>query len=117
MSLRVKASKVELDIAVLYLSGSLTIGPETDALEPHVRNLIGQGDKKIIFELSGVERIDSVGGVALVRCFFAAREAGGVLRLACPSPNVQRLFKGIQVENVIPLYSTVAAACQDFTTG
>jgi anti-anti-sigma factor len=117
MSLRVEASKVEPDIVVLHLSGSLTIGPETDALEPHVRKLLGRGDKKIIFELSGVERIDSLGGVTLVRCFFAARDAGGVLRLACPSPNVQRLFKGIQAENVIPLYSTVAAACEDFTAG
>ena len=62
-------------------------------------------------------RVDSVGGVTLVRCYFAAREAGGDLRLACPSPHVQRLFKSIQVERVIPLYSTVAAACEDFTAG
>src|SRR5215472_8140862 len=75
------------------------------------------GRQKIIFELSGVERIDSVGGVTLVRCYFAAREAGGDLRLACPSPHVQRLFKSIQVERVIPLYSTVAAACEEFTAG
>ena len=116
MSLRVETSKVEPNIVVLHFSGSLTIG-ETDALEPHVCNLIGRGDKKIIFELSAVERIDSVGGVTLVRCYFAAREAGGDLRLACPSPNVQRLFKGIQVEKVILLYSTVAAACEDLTAG
>jgi len=117
MNLRVETSKVEPDIVVVHFSGSLTIGHETDALEPHVRNLIGRGDKKIIFELSGVERIDSVGGVTLVRCYFAAREAGGDLRLACPSPHVQRLFKSIQVERVIPLYSTVAAACEEFTAG
>ena len=117
MSLRVAASKVEPDIVVLHLSGSLTLGPDTDALESRVRNLIGQGDEKIIFELSGVERIDSIGGVTLVRCFFAAREAGGALRIAGASPTVQRLFNIVQAEAVIPLYPNVAAACENFTTG
>lgn len=115
MSLRVETSKVEPDIVVLHLSGSLTMGPETDALESHVCNLIGRGDKKLLFELSGVEKIDNIGGVALVRCFFAAREAGGVLRIASPSSSVQRLFKNIQVEWMIPLYPNLAAACENFT--
>jgi anti-anti-sigma factor len=117
MSLRVETSKVEPDIVVLHLSGSMTLGPETEALESRVGNMTGRGDKKLIFELSGVERIDSAGGVALVRCFFAAREAGGALRIAVPSLSVQRLFKNIQVEAVIPLYPTLAAACENFTTG
>jgi len=117
MSLRVEASKVEPDIVVFRLHGSLTLGPETDALESSVRNLMGQGEKKVIFELSGVERIDSVGGVELLRCFFAARDDGGGLRLACPSISVQRLFRSIQVESLIPLYPNVAAACENFTTG
>ena len=112
-----EASKVEPDIVVLHLSGSLTIGPETDALESQVRNLICRGDKNIIFELSGVERIDSLGGMTLVRCFFAAREAGGVLRIAGPSQSVQQLFNIVQVETVIRLYPNVAAACEKFTNG
>jgi anti-anti-sigma factor len=95
----------------------MIMGPETDALESHIRNLMGRGGKKLIFELSGVEQIDSIGGVALVRCFFAAREAGGRLRFAGASLSVERLFKSIQLESVISLYPNVDAACENFTSG
>ena len=117
MSLRVETSKVEPDIVVLQLSGSMTLGLETDALQRRILNLMSLGDKKLIFDLSGITRIDSAGGVALVRCFFAAREAGGGLRLAGASVSVQRLFNIIQVEAVIPLYASVAAACENFSSG
>jgi len=117
MSLRVEPSRVEPDIVVFHLYGNLIFGPEADALETNVRDLVNHGDKRIIFELSGVERIDSVGGMELVRCFLVAREAGGGLRVACPSRCVQRLFKNVQLESLIPLFPNVAAACENFTTG
>lgn len=110
MSLRVEASKIEPDIVVVYLSGSMTMGPETDSLESLVRDRVERGDKKIIFELSGVERIDSVGGMVLIRCFFAARESDAALCLAGASHAVERLFRATHVDTLIPFFSTTAAA-------
>lgn len=117
MSLRVEVSKLEPDIVVLHLSGHMTIGPETDALESLVRDRVSRGDRRLIFDLSGVQRIDSVGGVMLLRCFFTARETGGGLRVAGASENVTRLFKSTQIDAVIRFYPDVTAACEDFMTG
>ena len=117
MSLRVETSKIEPDIVVLLLSGSMTMGPETDALESLVRDRVKGGDKKLVFELSGVERIDSIGGMMLLRCFISAREAGGALRIVGASESVTRLFKSTHIDTLIHFYPNLAAACEDFTIG
>jgi anti-anti-sigma regulatory factor len=90
MSLQVETTKVEPDIVVAHLSGSLTLG-ETEELTSLVGDLLVRGEKKLIFDLSGIRQIDSVGSVTIVRCFFAAKEVGSQLRFCkrrrgCDSP-------------------------------
>jgi hypothetical protein len=53
MTLRVTTSNVEPDIVVLHLSGTTTIGPETDALELLVRDLLNRSSR-LVFDLAGV---------------------------------------------------------------
>ena len=71
---------------------------------------MSRGDRELIFDLSGVERIDSVGGVMFLRCSFTARETGGGLRVAGASENVTRLFKRAQIDAVIRFYPDIPAA-------
>jgi hypothetical protein len=55
----------------------MAVGPETDALEWHLRSFLRQHEMKLIFDLSGVDHIDADAALFLVRCFFATRGAGG----------------------------------------
>ena len=82
VTLRVTTSRVEPDIVILHLFGSMTIGVETYDLEWLVRDLIQEGERKLIFDLAGVDQIDADAALFLVRCFFAARGSGGELRFA-----------------------------------
>ena len=116
MSLQVETTKVEPDIVVAHLSGSMTLG-ETEELTSLVGDLLVRGEKKLIFDLSGIRQIDSVGGVTIVRCFFAAKEVGSQLRFASAGGDVIRLFKNTRLDTVLPFDSTVAAACEHFTVG
>ena len=116
MSLQAETTKVEPDIVVVHLSGIMTLG-EIEELESFVRDLLDRGEKKPIFDLSGIRRIDSVGGMTMVRCFFAAKEAGGELRFASAGTNVIRLFKSTHLDTLLPFDLTVAAACEHFTVG
>ena len=75
MTLRVTTSKVEPDIVVLHLSGTTTIGPETDALELLVRDLLNRSSR-LVFDLAGVDEIDADAALFFVRCFFAVKGAG-----------------------------------------
>ena len=86
MSLQIQTTRVEPDIVVVHLSGSITSGPESQAVvEPLVRDLLNQSEKKLIFDLTGVEETDSTGLKIIIHCFLAARTAGAELRLASAS--------------------------------
>jgi anti-anti-sigma regulatory factor len=98
------------------IKAPLTVGVQT-MRSPRGCNQVSRGDRKLIFDLSGVQRVDSVGGVMLLRCFFTARETGGGLRVAGATENVTRLFKRTQIDAVIRFYPDIAVACEDFTTG
>jgi anti-sigma B factor antagonist len=116
VGLRLQTTRVEPDIVVVHFSGSITSGPENQIIvEPLVSDLLHQNEKKLIFDLTGVEQIDSTGANILIRCFLAAREASGEVRFASARAKVARVFKITRLDAVIPCYPTVAAACAGFT--
>ena len=115
MSLQVNTTRVEPDIVVVHFSGSLTTGPESQLIAKSLfSDLLHRNDKKLIFDLTGVEQIDSTGVNIIIQCFLAAQKAGGGLRLADGSARVARLLKITRLDTVIPWYATVAAACEGF---
>lgn len=91
MALRVTTLRVEPEIVVLHLGGSIAISPETDALEWLLYDLLRQGERRLIFDLADIDQIDADAALFVVRCFFAVRGSGGELRFAAadqvwPSP-------------------------------
>ena len=114
MSLQIQTTRIEPDIVVVQLSGSITSGSAT-IVEPLVNDLLDQTEKKLIFDLTSVEKIDSTGANIIIRCHLAAQKAGGRLRLAGARARVARLFKITRLNTVLPVYPTVAAACEGFT--
>lgn len=117
MTLRVTTSRVEPNIVVLHLAGSMTIGSDTDDLEWLLRSLLGQVERRVIFDLAGVDQIDAEAALFLVRCFFAARGSGGELRFAGASAHVARPFRTTMLDTLLPFDPTVTAACEHFTGG
>jgi len=115
VSLQVNTTRVEPDIVVVHFSGSLTTGPESQLIAKSLfSDLLHRNDKKLIFDLTGVEQIDSTGVNIIIQCYLAARKAGGGLRLAGGSARVARLLKITRLDTVIPWYATVAAGCEGF---
>jgi anti-sigma B factor antagonist len=114
VSLQIQTTRVEPDIVVVQLSGSITSRSE-NIVEPVVTDLLNQNEKKLIFDLTGVADIDSTGANMIIQCFLAARKAGAGLRVGGASGKVARVFKITRLDAVIPCYPTVAAACEGFT--
>jgi anti-sigma B factor antagonist len=113
VSLQIQTTRVEPDIVVVQLSGSITSRSQ-NMVEPLVNDLLDQNEKKLVFDLTAVEQIDSTGANIVIHCFLAALAAGGGLRVAA-SGKVARVFKITRLDVVIPCYPTVAAACEGFT--
>lgn len=109
MALQLKTAKIDLDITVVQVSGNMTF-EESDAVPSLIAALLSGGAKKLILDLSGVQQIDGIGGVALVRCFFAAREAEATVCVASASPAVMQLFTTKLVSGVAPFFPTIPAA-------
>jgi anti-sigma B factor antagonist len=109
MGLQVETARIEPDITVVRISGNLTF-EATDAVPSLIVALLDRGVKKLILDLNKVDQIDSVGGVSLVRCFFAAREREAGVCVACPGPSVTQLFTTTQIDSLIPFFPTMALA-------
>jgi anti-sigma B factor antagonist len=117
MSLQVITSKVEPDIVVLHLAGSMTVSPETDALESLLLDLLGEKIRKLVFDLTGMDEIEPAATVFLVRCFFRTRSAGGQLRFAGANEQVLRPFQTAMLDTLLPFDPSVDAACERFQRG
>lgn len=79
-------------VAILDIAGRIILGDELDTLRSAVRDLISQGQKKIILNLAGVDYIDSSGVGELVGSFTAVRNAGGELKLLNLTQKVQDIL-------------------------
>ncbi len=103
------------DIRIVAVSGRFTMGAESLEVEKLMDSLVGQNDRRFIFDLSNVEFIDSSGLGILVNCLRKAQQRGGELRVVA-SPRVTGIIKVVRLDKVLPLYADVAAACQYFAS-
>ncbi len=81
-----------LEIAVLEPRGSLIGGEETDELKSKARDLIEQGNKKLVLDLGGVTYINSSGIGALVSVHTMYQKAQGKIKLCNVAKGVQNVF-------------------------
>lgn len=78
-----------------------------------VTEVIASGRPRIIIDLSGTEFIDSSGLGALVSSLKKARQAGGDVRVAGLSPQVQTVFRLTNLDrvlNTVPVADIATAA-------
>jgi anti-anti-sigma factor len=72
------------DVAILDLSGRITLGEGSVQLRDAIRDLLAQGQKNILLNLSEVNYIDSSGIGELVSAFTTVKNQGGRSQAAEP---------------------------------
>lgn len=112
--LQIETRRIEPDITVLEFNGRIALGPESQRIEPLVRDLLRRDEKKLIFDLAGVDFVDSTGMGIVAYCSAIMTRAGGAFRVVGASGRVQQLFQITRLETFLPVYPTVAAACRGF---
>jgi anti-sigma B factor antagonist len=117
VSLQIETTRVEPDVIIVQLSGNITLVPEDQVSEPFVGDLLDTRPKTLIFDLTNVEHMDSSGVQLMVQCSTAVRKSGGELRLAGANPRVARLFQITRLDSILPLFPSVATACEGLTSG
>jgi anti-sigma B factor antagonist len=109
------------DVTILDLSGLLSLGapytsgPESGVvLGEKIRELIENGQKKILLNLASVRFVDSSGAGQLAGAFASARNRGAVLKLLKPTFQVKTLLKITKLDTLLDVLDDEENAMQAF---
>jgi anti-anti-sigma factor len=115
--LEIQKKRIGADIVVLELVGRITQGNLSQQVEWAVDGVIHDNEKKVIFDLSRLERIDSTGIGILVMCSSKLAQAGGELRVAGAQGIVEHVLKLTNLQKILALDPSPEAAAQKFASG
>jgi anti-sigma B factor antagonist len=101
-------------IAVVDLSGKITIGEGDVVLREKVSELLDAGDRQILLNLEKVKYMDSAGIGELVACYKRAKEKNGTVKLLKPSGKVYDLLQLTKLEEVFDTYGDEREALVSF---
>jgi len=98
------------DVAVLDISGRITLGEGNVMLREIVRELADKGNKKIVLNLGEVQYVDSSGIGELVKTHTTVRNQGGQLRLVNLNKRINDLLQLTRLSAVFDIDGDEASA-------
>jgi anti-sigma B factor antagonist len=102
------------DVQILDCSGKITLGEGTMAIRNTVREVLKNGGKKIVLNLSDVNYIDSSGIGELVSTYTTVTNNGGQLKLLNLTKKIQELLAITKLLTVFQVYDSEPAAIASF---
>jgi anti-sigma B factor antagonist len=102
------------EITIVDLSGRISLGEGSALLRKTVRDLLENGQTKILLNLGDVNYIDSSGIGELVSGFTAVRSRNGELKLLNLTKKVHDLLQITKLFTVFDVYSDEATAVRSF---
>ncbi len=114
MILQLQKSQPAPDLCVLEFSGKLLMGNESRQVEKIVGELLGAGVRRLIFDFSKLDTIDSTGVGIIVMCEGKMKKAGGKLRVAGPTGVVNDALTLTHVDRLVRIFPSTNEAMQNF---
>jgi anti-sigma B factor antagonist len=102
-------------ITIVDLSGRITLGEGSVVLRDTIRDVVSQGNKKILLNLGDVTYIDSSGIGELVSAFTSVRNQGGELKLLNLTKKVHDLLQITKLYTVFDVRDDEASAVGAFS--
>jgi len=102
-------------VTIVDLRGRLIMGERVWDLRDLVRNLVSQGNKKILLNLRDVNYIDSSGLGELVSAFTNMRSQGGELKLVNLTEKVHGLLQITKLYTVFDITDDEATSVKSFS--
>ncbi|HXN48364.1 MAG TPA: STAS domain-containing protein [Bryobacteraceae bacterium] len=116
MSLDISVRRLD-NVAVVDLSGRITLGEASGRLRDTIKDLVTNGSKDILLNLAGVTYMDSSGLGELVGAFATVSNRGGKLKLQGLQPRLYELMHITKLYSVFEIFTDEAAAVKSFGTG
>jgi anti-anti-sigma factor len=106
--------QVKPGVIVMQMTGRVHMGKDCAEIDHEVEQHILRNEKRVIFDLTAVDHIDSAFIGQIVKSHSRLTKSGGTLRLAGVTGMVETVLKMTQVHNVIAIYPSAGEACRDF---
>ena len=107
-------TRIEPDVEVVAVSGQIILGRECQRVEWVIEEIIRDGQRKVVFDLSNLTHIDSTGVGIIITCCGKMSEAGGELRLAALQPRVREIMRVTKLDRVVTFYPSAENAAETF---
>lgn len=98
---------------VVTLAGKLMMGSDGEPIVALVDELLRQGKRIFIFDLSGLTVIDSTGIGRFIGSYNKIAAVGGEMRMAGATGHILHSFKVSLLDQVFPFYPTVEDGVTD----
>ena len=101
-------------VTVLDLSGRVTLGEESNQLRTKIKDLLGQGKKRLVLDLGNVNYIDSAGLGTLVAGYTSSQNQGAGMKLANLTKRFHEQLNITKLVTVFEVFNSVAEAITSF---
>ncbi len=105
------------DVAIVDLSGRLTLGEGSGTIRNTIKDLVGKGEKKIVLNLKDVSYIDSSGLGEMVGAYASVTNAGGEIKLLNTQSKVHDLLQVTKLMTVFADFTDEGSAVRSFSRG
>jgi anti-sigma B factor antagonist len=116
MAAQATTRQTESGVTVVEIEGRLALGNRLMEIEWQLKQLIDGGARKLIFDLSRLDHIDSAGVGMLMLCSGLVEHAQGRLLIAGAKGVPKRVFDVVHLDRAITCVADVAAAEQQLAS-
>ena len=106
MPLSATIENLPAGIAVVSLSGGLTLGTSLKIADSQIQAAIANGVTRMVIDLTNVEYVDSAGLGMLMYAYGLLNEKKGMLRLCGVADRVMSLFQMTKTDSFLPIDAT-----------
>src|SRR5947209_7759786 len=106
MAMRISHREVATGTVEVTLGGKIMLGLESEQIVNLVDELLRTGTRTIIFDLGGVNAIDSTGVGRFIWSYNKIAAAGGDMRMAGAGGHVLQTFRVSLLDTVFSFYDT-----------
>jgi len=101
-------------VLILEVKGKMMGGPDSQLFQDTIKDQIARGHKRFIFDLAGVDWMNSSGLGILIGALTSIKNAGGDLKLAAVTEKIQSLFLITKLVTIFDSYENTDEALKSF---
>lgn len=101
-------------VTLAEVKGRVAAGGGATLLDQMLQELIVQGSKALLLDMSGVDFMDSEGIKVLIRAYTSLHQKGGTLRLLRPSEHVRQILTMTRLLTIMEAFDDEETALASF---